>query len=254
MAISVESGVATVIVANAQRGQSLDIPGLREAASVIRFDSTIRVILLTGGDAPNFCNGGDVKAFGSADDPGQYVRGLAEGFHEFVQAIIDTEVPVIAAVRGYAAGGGMSLACAADIAVGGPSTTFVPAYPAIGYSTDGGLSWTLPRIVGRRRAADILLANRKVSSDDAFALGLITQRAATDEEVVPEARALAQRLAANSRTALGAIKRLLNESTHNSLAVQLTAETDAIERAAASTDGREGVAAFLEKRKPQFGS
>lgn len=254
MAISVESGVATVIVANAQRGQSLDIPGLREAASVIRSDATIRVILLTGGDAPNFCNGGDVKAFGSADDPGQYVRGLAEGFHEFVQAIIDTEVPVIAAVRGYAAGGGMSLACAADIVVGGPSTTFVPAYPAIGYSTDGGLSWTLPRIVGRRRAADILLANRKVASDDAFAFGLITQRAATDEEVVSEARALAQRLAANSRTALGAIKRLLNESTHNSLAVQLAAETDAIERAAASTDGREGVAAFLEKRKPQFGS
>ncbi|MBB3036358.1 enoyl-CoA hydratase/isomerase family protein [Hoyosella altamirensis] len=252
MTITVDAGVAHVLVAIPEKGQSLDIPGLDEAAAAIRADSSIRAILLTGGDGPNFCNGGDVKAFGAAENPGQYVRSIAEPFHRCVQALIETDIPVVAAVRGFAAGGGMSLSCAADIVVGGPSTTFLPAYPGIGYSTDGGLTWSLPRIVGRRRAAEILFTNRRIGSAEAFQLGLITQMAASDEDVVTKAQALAEQIARGSRSALGSIKRLLTESDARSLADQLAAETDAIERAADSADGREGVAAFLEKRKPNF--
>lgn len=254
MTITINSGVAHVIVATPERGQSLDIAGLEKAAAVIRSDSSIRAIVLTGGDSPNFCSGGDVKSFRAAEDPGPFLRSIATSFHLFVEAILESDVPVVAAVRGFAAGAGMSLACAADIVVGGPSTTFLPAYPAIGYSPDGGLTWTLPRIVGRRLAADILLMNRRIESDEAFQLGLITQRVASDEDVVPEAQMVAERLATGSRSALSAVKQLLAASAERSLPEQLAAETDAIARSAESPDGREGVAAFLEKRKPRFQS
>ena len=106
-------------------------------------------------EGASFCTGGDVRAFADAADRGAYVAALAEAFHEMVTAIATCAVPVVAAVPGWAAGAGMSVVCAVDLAVAGRSTRLRPAYPGIGFSPDGGMSWTLPRLVGAgRRAPD----------------------------------------------------------------------------------------------------
>ena len=108
------------------------------------------------GEGASFCTGGDVRAFADAADRGAYVAALAEAFHEMITAIATCAVPVVAAVPGWAAGAGMSVVCAVDLAVAGRSTRLRPAYPGIGFSPDGGMSWTLPRLVGAGHARRIL--------------------------------------------------------------------------------------------------
>ena len=122
------------------------------------------------------------------------MQALAGELHDLVRALAEVPVPVVAAVRGWAAGAGMSLALAADVAVAGVSTRLRPAYPAIGLSPDGGLTWTLPRAVGPARARHILLTDRVIAADEALALGLVAV-VVPDDDVAAEAQALAQRLA-----------------------------------------------------------
>ena len=158
-------------------------------------------------------------------------------------------VPVVAAVRGWAAGAGMSLALAADVAVAGVSTRLRPAYPAIGLSPDGGLTWTLPRAVGAARARHILLTDRVVDAEEALALGLVAVVVA-DDDVVTEAEALARRLADGPVRALGRTKGLVRAD--RTLSEQLDAEATAIAESVAD-EGREGIAAFRERRPAKFG-
>jgi 2-(1,2-epoxy-1,2-dihydrophenyl)acetyl-CoA isomerase len=160
-------------------------------------------------------------------------------------------VPVVAAVHGWAAGAGMSVALAADVAVAGTSTRLRPAYPAIGLTPDGGMTWTLPRAVGAARARHILLTDRVLSADEALALGLVAM-VVPDEAVAAEAQRLAERLADGPVGALGRVKRLLLESPDRDLCTQLDAEAAAIAESAADAEGREGVAAFSERRAPRF--
>jgi len=199
----------------------------------------------------NFCTGGDVRAFAGAEDRGAYVRSLAESFHAFLRAIVDAPVPVVAAVPGWAAGAGMSIVCAADLAVGGRSTKLRPAYPGIGFSPDGGMTWTLPRLVGAGRARHILLTDRALDAETALGLGILAT-VVDDGEVREEAEHTAHRLAHGPTVALGRIKRLLGASPDRSLPQQLAAEADAISASAAGPEGAEGLSAFVEKRPPTF--
>jgi 2-(1,2-epoxy-1,2-dihydrophenyl)acetyl-CoA isomerase len=215
----------------------------------------VGAVLLTSGtrsDPPeSFCTGGDVRAFESAADRGAYVRSLAEAFHGLLTAVVDCPVPVVAGVRGWAAGAGMSIVCAVDLAVGGRSTKLRPAYPGIGFSPDGGMSWTLPRIVGAGRARQILLTDRVLDAAAALSLGILAD-VVDDAEVVDEAEHTAHRLAQGPTAALGRIKRLLAASPDASLAEQLAAEADAIAASAAGPEAAEGLTAFVEKRPPAF--
>jgi 2-(1,2-epoxy-1,2-dihydrophenyl)acetyl-CoA isomerase len=163
----------------------------------------------------------------------------------------DAPVPVVAAVHGWAAGAGMSVALAADIVVAGTSTRLRPAYPAIGFSPDGGMSWLLPRLVGAARARHILLTDRVIGAPQALEWGLVAVVVA-DQEVHAEAERTAQRLAAGPTRALGRIKRLLGEAEHRDFAAHLDAEASAIAASAADAEGREGVAAFTSRRPPRF--
>ena len=129
---------------------------MREVTAALRaLEPDVGAVLLAG-EGPHFCVGADVAALAGAGaeaaDPGAAVRALAGELHDLVRALAEVPVPVVAAVRGWAAGAGMSLALAADVAVAGVSTRLRPAYPAIGLSPDGGLTWTLPRAVGARPA------------------------------------------------------------------------------------------------------
>lgn len=225
------------------------LPAVGEALAALDPADTGAVLLVSEG--ASFCTGGDVRAFAAATDRGAFVRALAESFHRFLAAVVHCPVPVVAGVRGWAAGAGMSIVCATDLAVAGRSTRMRPAYPGIGFSPDGGLTWTLPRLVGAGRARHILLTDQVLDAEAAHAAGIVTT-VVPDEDVAAEAEHTAHRIAHGPTAALGRIKRLLAASPGASLAQQFAAEADAIAASAAGPEGTEGLAAFVEKRAPMF--
>src|SRR4051812_15046278 len=180
------------------------------------------------------------------------VHGLASDFHAALESLAGLDAPVITAVQGVAAGGGMSLAIAGDLVVAAESAWFTMAYTAAGLSPDGGSTWTLPRLVGWRRATELMLLNERLDAQRALALGLVS-RVVPDAELGPTVDDLARQIAAGPTRAYGAVKRLLRASWAAGFEDQLAAETDAISARAGSPDGREGIGAFLEKRPPRFG-
>jgi 2-(1,2-epoxy-1,2-dihydrophenyl)acetyl-CoA isomerase len=245
------SGPLLRCVVTTERGP-LDFDAVREVTAALRTpEPDVGAVLLAGAGA-HFCVGADVGelAASAADaDPSAAVQALAGDLHYLVRALVEVPVPVVAAVRGWAAGAGMSLALAADVAVAGVSTKLRPAYPAIGLTPDGGLTWTLPRAVGAARARHILLTDQVIDADQALALGLVATVVA-DDDVVAEAEALARRLAEGPVRALGRTKSLVRAD--RTLSDQLDAEAAAI-AASVADEGREGIAAFRERRPPKFG-
>ncbi|WP_127782053.1 enoyl-CoA hydratase-related protein [Rhodococcus sp. X156] len=240
-------------ISTGAKGSSLNDDALREATGAIGAitpDDRTGAILLVG-TGSSFCTGGDVRAFAAAEDVAGYVGAVARSFHTFVLALSEAPVPVVAAVHGWAAGAGMSVACAADLVVAGPGTSFRPAYPALGFSPDGGMSWTLPRIIGAARARDLLLTDGTLTGRQAHELGLVS-RLVADDDVAEHALALATQLAQGPTGALGAIKGLLRDGNHRGLAEHLDAEAQSIAARAESPAGREGVRAFVERRTPRF--
>lgn len=247
-------GVLKIIVATDAAGTSLSGDAMAEGAEALRSvnagELAARCILLAG-SGPNFCAGGNVRAFADAPERGEYVRGVADAFHRFVLELATADIPVVVGVQGWAAGAGMSLVCHADVAIGGRATKLRPAYPGIGFTPDGGLTWTLPRIVGAARARDILLNDSILNGEEAVRLGLLS-RLVGDEIIASEAERLARTFAAGPTAAFQGAKALLAASENRTLAEQLEAEATSIAAAADSPTGREGVDAFVEKRRPDF--
>jgi 2-(1,2-epoxy-1,2-dihydrophenyl)acetyl-CoA isomerase len=251
--VDVHDGVARITLNRPEVGNALDLESasaLREAAEGLR-DRDAGAVILSGAGR-TFCVGGDLQYMRDADEVGDAVLRLASQFHGALEALAALDAPVIAAVRGAAAGGGMSLAIACDIVLAAESARFTMAYTGIGFSPDGGSSWTLPRLVGARRAAELMLLNERLDAATARELGLVT-RVVPDEALDDEAGALARRLADGPVRALGAVKRLLRQSATRGFPEQMAEEARTIAALAAAPDGREGVAAFLEKRAPAFG-
>jgi 2-(1,2-epoxy-1,2-dihydrophenyl)acetyl-CoA isomerase len=251
--------VLRCVLATAARAASLDFDAVREVtAALCALEPGVGAVLLVG-EGPNFCTGADVGMLAAASgdraaDPheaGSTVRALAEELHALVRALTDAPVPIVAAVHGWAAGAGMSLVLASDVAVAGSSTRLRPAYPAIGLTPDAGLTWTLPRAVGAARARHILLTDRVLSAAEALELGLVA-RVVADDAVADQARWIAEALADGPTHALGRTKRLLREGAARGLHAQLDAEAAAIGESAAGPEGREGVAAFVARRPPHF--
>jgi 2-(1,2-epoxy-1,2-dihydrophenyl)acetyl-CoA isomerase len=209
-------------------------------------------VVLTGA-GKNFSVGGDLRFMHDAgEDVADAVYGLASTMHAGIMALAGLDAPVISAVRGAAAGGGMSIAIGADLVLAAESAHFTLAYTAIGFSPDGGSTWTLPRIVGMRRTIELMLLNERLSAARAYELGLVT-RVVADDALDAEADALARRLARGPVGAHGAVKRLLRETYKTTYAKQLEDEAHTIAGLAAAPDGVEGVLAFLDRRAPHFG-
>jgi 2-(1,2-epoxy-1,2-dihydrophenyl)acetyl-CoA isomerase len=249
--VTIVDGVLQITIATAANGTSMDFAGVTAGTEALRAAGReVGAVVLTGSGA-NFCAGGNVRGFAEAQDRAGHIHGLATVLHEFVRALDETTVPVLAGVQGWAAGAGMSLVCAADIAIGGPSTKLRPAYPGIGLSPDGGMSWTLPRIVGAGRAREILLTDAILTAEQAVRLGILS-RLVEDEQVRDEALNLARTFTTGPRSTYASIKSLLARSNSATLSEQLDHERDAIAAAANSPAGIEGVNAFVEKRKPKY--
>jgi 2-(1,2-epoxy-1,2-dihydrophenyl)acetyl-CoA isomerase len=158
--------------------------------------------------------------------------------------------PVVAAVQGTAAGAGLGLVLAADLAIAGKGAKFTAAYTAVGLTPDAGTTFLLPRAVGHKRAMEMFVTNRVLDAQLALEWGLVNQ-IVEDAELADTAAALAARLAAGPAGAYGAVKRLLAESEPGWEA-QLAREGRSIAERAETPEGREGIAAFLEKRTPKF--
>lgn len=251
---SVEDGVLRIVIATEADGSSLDLQGIDDGTAALRSvhagATAIGSILLIG-RGPNFCAGCNVRDVAGAADRGAFVGSVADTFHAFVRELAAVTVPIVAGVHGWAAGAGMSLVCLTDIAIGGPSTKLRPSYPSIGFTPDGGMSWTLPRIVGSGRAMDILLNDSIINGEDAVRLGILS-RLVGDDIIDSEAERLARTLAVGPTSAYRGIKSVLRASESASLTEQLDAEAASISVAASSPAGREGVDAFMEKRRPVF--
>lgn len=251
---AIDKGVATLTLNRPEQGNTIDMAlaeDLRAAAQAVAADPAVRCVLLTG-TGRMFCAGGDIGAFaGAGDAASAFIRKLADTLHEAVLVLAEMDKPLVAAVNGPAAGAGLSLAAAADIVIASEAAHFTAAYTAIGLTPDGGMSWLLPRLVGLRTAQEMILTNRRVSAADALALGLVT-RVVPADELAGEAHKLAEGLADGPVGAFGSVRRLLAASSTTSLAEQLDSEAASIAAAAGGGEGREGVAAFLARRKPVF--
>jgi 2-(1,2-epoxy-1,2-dihydrophenyl)acetyl-CoA isomerase len=211
-----------------------------------------RAVLIAGAGR-GFCSGADVAGGAlQADDPGAATfAALTEHYNPAIQALADLAVPVVSAVRGPAAGIGCSLALVADFCVAGGSAYFLQAFVNIGLVPDGGATWLLPRLVGRARAAEMLLLGERVPAATALRWGLI-HRMVADDALDAEALALAERLAAGPTAALGLTRRALAEALDGTLADALALEAANQRTARGTGDAAEGGRAFLEKRRPAF--
>ena len=242
-----------MVLDRAERGNVIDLSfcDAFDASLERTGDDTIRCVLLRA-SGRNFCVGGDVAAF-SVPEPGEAVRTLAERLHDGLRALVDIQIPVVAAVQGWCAGAGFSLALTADILLVDETTRFKSAYGSLGLTPDGGLSWHLPRRVPISLAKDLLFSDRVLTSVEAIDHGVAARLYASDK-LPGSALEYAVKLANRSRTAGVRTKQLLTASAGESLLNHLDTETEAIAASAEEFDGREGVAAFLEGRPARFPS
>lgn len=246
--------VATITLNRPAQFNALNLDMARElmmATIAADEDPGVRCVVLTGAGKAFFA-GGDLSTFGAAGDQrGALIKEMTTYFHAAISRLSRMDAPVIAAVNGVAAGAGFSTMLACDLAIAASSAKFTMAYTKSGLSPDGSSTWFLPRIVGLRRAQELTLTNRVLTAAEALEWGLLT-RVVDDADLTEEVRALSTDLASGPTLTLGAAKRLLRDSSDQGLETQMELETRAIAASSLTIDGREGVAAFLEKRIPTY--
>jgi 2-(1,2-epoxy-1,2-dihydrophenyl)acetyl-CoA isomerase len=248
------AGVATLTLNRPDAYNALDLPLGRElfAASLeLDEDPDVRCIVITGSGRA-FCAGGDVKSF--VDNLGRigvHIKELTTYLHGAISRFCRSDKPVIMAVNGVAAGGGCSLALAGDLVIAAESAKFTLAYSKIAASPDGSSSYFLPRLVGLRRAMELYFTNRVLTAREAVEWGLIT-RTLPDAELKGAVDTLARELAQGPSRAFGIAKRLLHQSTWESLETQMELEAQGIAACGHTEDFRAGITAFAEKKTPTF--
>jgi 2-(1,2-epoxy-1,2-dihydrophenyl)acetyl-CoA isomerase len=245
--------LATITLDRPETGNAIDVPmaqALLQAALDCAADPNIRCVILTGA-GQMFCAGGDIKAFSHADDAGLLIERITAPLHMAIARLARMDKPLVTAINGAAAGAGFGLALLGDVAIAARSAKFTVAYGALGVSPDAGTSWFLPRLVGLRQAQRLALTGERIDAAEAERIGLVT-RAVEDDTFGAEVSAIAQRLAQQSASALGRTRALLHQSYSNGLETQLEREAETIAKSARGADGQEGIAAFVQKRKPSF--
>jgi len=225
---------------------------LREALEEARDKPDVRAVVLTG-SGRGFCAGQDLAARTRSADtaPIDLSVSLGSNYNPLVRRLRALPKPIVCAVNGVAAGAGANIALACDIVLAARSASFVQSFSKLGLVPDSGGTYFLPRLVGSARAMGLALLGERLSAEDAERWGLIW-KAVDDDRLVEEATRIAQTLAAGPTKGYGLIKKAMQASAGNSLDSQLDLERDLQREAGFSEDYREGVAAFMQKRKPQF--
>ncbi|GGO79159.1 2-(1,2-epoxy-1,2-dihydrophenyl)acetyl-CoA isomerase [Marinobacterium nitratireducens] len=225
---------------------------VRDALKSARRDAAVRCLMITG-NGRGFCAGQDLSDRNVAPgaerpDLGQSIE---RNYNPMIRALRDFPAPVVCAVNGVAAGAGANIALACDIVFAARSASFIQAFCKIGLVPDSGGTWTLPRLVGHARATALSMLGDKIGAEQAAQWGMIWS-CVEDDALYDSALACARQLATQPTRGLALIKRALNASSTNSLDQQLDLERDLQTLAGRTDDYREGVAAFMEKRQPQF--
>ena len=250
----VRDGVAHVTLNRPKAANAMNVGLTRDlayAAMECDEDPSVRAVLIKASpDSKLFCAGGDLRSFGEAGARAPLLlKEITTYLHAAISRFARMRAPVIAAVNGAAAGAGFSLAVSTDLGLCGESATFTMAYTAAGLTPDGSSTFFLPRILGRRRTLELMISNRRLSAAEALDWGLMN-RVVPDADLVSEAEKLATTLAAGPTEAFGTLKKLV--LADESLEGQMELEARGIADAARTSDAQGAIAAFLEKRKPEF--
>ena len=220
----------------------------------VRTDTSVKVMILTGA-GPIFSSGGNVKDmkrfFEDSLTPDMIREEYRQGIQRIPNALYQLDVPVICAVNGPAIGAGLDLTCMCDIRIASESATFAESFVRVGIVPGDGGAWLLPRAVGMAKASEMAFTGEAINAQEALAFGLVSRVVAADQ-LLPEAKKLAAKIAANPGAVMRMTKRLLREGEHASLAslLEMSAGYQAI--AHKTADHREAVTAFIEKRQPKF--
>jgi len=251
----VAGGVATITLnrPDFSNGMNVDfLKALCEAIMGLHGRNDVRVALIKGA-GKNFCAGGDVHTFASkGEGMPDYLRVATAWLQNAVTGLMRLEAPVISAVHGFAAGGGgFGLVCASDLVIAAENAKFLAGATRVGMAPDAGVSVTLPRIVGLRRAAEIVLTNPILSAQQAKEMGIIN-RIVPEADLQKAASAWAHELAAGAPKAMAAAKRLLWSGVGTGVDACLSEEARTVSELSGTADAREGLAAVIERRKPVF--
>lgn len=249
---SVENNVARITFNRPQVFNSMHQPMREEilrALETCKNDPAIRAVFITG-TGKAFCAGEDLQEVTDPQGP-SLNEIISTGYNPMVMALRALEKPVVCAVNGVAAGAGANIALACDITVAAESASFTQAFSKIGLIPDSGGTWTLPRLVGLQRATALMFLSDKISAAEAAAMGMIW-KVFPESSFESESLKIAETLAQMPTKGLGLAKRALNQTFSNDFQAQLAVEDELQTQAGQTHDYREGVAAFLEKRRPVF--
>lgn len=250
----IRDGIARIQFDRPQVLNALDVPmadALLDACRAIEADRGVRAVLLSGAGRA-FMAGGDLSTFlADQANAANAVRRLIDPLHAALAILGSLDAPVVASVHGAVAGAGVSVALAADLAIAADDARFTFAYSKIGASGDGSITWSLPRVVGLRRAMEIALLSDTIDAQQALAWGLVN-RVVPAADLPAQTEALLARLAQGPTVAFGRIKRLLRTSFERDCVMQMAEEREAFAAGTATADFIEGVTAFLQKRAPRF--
>ncbi|MET0363700.1 MAG: enoyl-CoA hydratase-related protein [Sphingobium sp.] len=252
--LDIDGPIATITLNRPAVGNTVDMAmaqGLLQAAIRCDQDAALRCVVLTGA-GKLFCGGGDLSAFADVGEGiPAFLSELAGTLHLAVSRLMRMAKPLLVLVNGPAAGAGLSLSLIGDVVLAADTAHFTAAYASVGLSPDGGMSWLLPRLVGVRRAQEIILSNRRVPATAAAEIGLVTRVVAAGD-LAREGMEQASILAAAPTAAFAAARGLLLDSFDSPLEGHLEREARAIAAMGGTQDCREGVAAFAQRRKPHF--
>ena len=249
----VDEGLATLTLNRPDEANAMNLTMMQELMQVsitCDEDPAVRCLVVTG-NGPMFSAGGDMKAFAASEDTGSLLKEMTVYFHAAVSRLARMDAPVVIAVNGTAAGAGFSLAASGDITIAASSAKFVSAYTAGGLSPDGSSTYFVPRLLGWRKAMELMLTNRTLTAEEAAEWGLIN-KVVPDADLMDEASALGRRLAAGPTKAYGKVKQMLQNTFSETLETQMEIEARNIADLTRTDDLREGVRAFVEKRRPEF--
>lgn len=238
-------------VMNAVSGEMLG--GLMQAMDAVEDPSSgIRCLIMTG-EGRGFCTGANLSGGGGSNSGGRHDAGspLETAYHPFLRRLRNLDMPFLTAVNGPAAGVGMSFAMMGDMILCAKSAYFLQAFRRIGLVPDGGSTWLLPRLVGKQRAMELSLMGEKLPAETALEWGLVN-RVYEDGDLMTEAKKLGNDLANGPTKSLSLIRQLYWESTDNTYEEQLNLERQLQRTAGRTSDFKEGVMAFLEKRPAAF--
>ncbi|MFI6491943.1 enoyl-CoA hydratase/isomerase family protein [Streptomyces sp. NPDC050564] len=256
----VSDGLATITLNRPEAMNAMNVEtkvAFRDAAQAAAADGEVRAILLTAAGDRAFCVGQDLKehigllAADKQSGSGQTMSTVREHYNPIVRALTGAAKPVIAAVNGVAAGAGFGFALAADYRIVADTAGFNTSFAGVALTADSGISWTLPRVIGPSRAADLLLFPRSITAQEAYELG-IANRLVPSAELRAEAEKVARALASGPTLAYAALKESLAFGLSHSLEETLEKEDELQARAGASEDHTIAVQAFVNKEKPKY--